>query len=100
MEKHIAYNLTTGEILATNRSNHLKHCLARNIANDRKWVEAHGQNCPPNCWVFAHGKDVTDCIAKLAARKAWVDAHAVPGRRSQKVHKIIFQKRVDKVFIP
>ena len=71
MEKHIAYNLTTGEILATNRSNHLKHCLARNIANDRKWVEAHGQNCPPNRWVFAHGKDVTDCVAKLAARKAW-----------------------------
>lgn len=71
MSKHIAYNLATGEIFTTDRANHLKRWLACHIANDRKWFEAQGQVCPPNRWVFAHGKDTADCIAKLTARKIW-----------------------------
>lgn len=68
MQKHLAYNLATGEVLTTNRANHLKRWVARHIANDRKYYAAIGQPCPPNRWVFAHGKDYTDCVAKLTAR--------------------------------
>ena len=66
---HLAYNLSTGEVLTTNHSNHLKRWVARHIANDRKWFEAQGQVCHPNRWVFAHGKDYVECCAKLAARR-------------------------------
>ena len=55
MQKHTAYNLATGEILTTDRANHLKRWLARHIADDRKWFEKYGVPCPPNRWVFAHG---------------------------------------------
>jgi hypothetical protein len=65
---HLAFNLTTGEVLTTNRANHLKRWVARHIANDRKYFAAVGEPCPPNRWVFAHGKDYTDCIAKLTKR--------------------------------
>jgi hypothetical protein len=68
---HLAYNLHTGEVLTTNRANHLKRWVARHIANDRKYFAAIGQPCPPNRWVFAHGKDYDDCVAKLTARKIW-----------------------------
>ena len=71
MQKHTAYNLATGEVLTTNRANHLKRWVARHIANDRKWFEKHGLPCSPNRWVFAHGKDHDDCVAKLTARKVW-----------------------------
>ena len=42
MQKHTAYNLATGEILTTDRANHLKRWLARHIADDRKWFEKYG----------------------------------------------------------
>lgn len=71
MQKHLAYNLTTGEVLTTNHGSHLKRWVKRHDANCRKWFEAQGQVCPPNRWVFAHGKDYTDCIAKLTARGIW-----------------------------
>ena len=67
--QHVAYNRSTGEILATpNSGNHLKRWLAHYIANDREWCARHNQPCPPNYWHFAHGKDFDDCVAKLAAR--------------------------------
>lgn len=71
MQKHLAYNTTTGEILTTNRSNHLKRWVKRHDINDRKWFAAHGLPCPPSRWVFAHGKDYDDCVAKLTARGNW-----------------------------
>jgi hypothetical protein len=71
MQKHLAYNLATGEVLTTNRANHLKRWVAHHIANDRKYFAAVGEPCPPNRWVFAHGKDYNDCVAKLTARGIW-----------------------------
>lgn len=71
MQKHLAYNLTTGEVLTTNHANHLKRWVKRHTANDRKWAQAHGEVLPPYRWVFAHGKDYTDCVAKLTARGTW-----------------------------
>lgn len=65
---HLAYNLATGEVLTTNRANHLKRWVARHIANDRKYYAAIGETCPANRWVFAHGGSYTDCVAKLTAR--------------------------------
>lgn len=71
MRTHVAYNLSTGEILSTNLANGLKRWVAHHIANDRKWFAAQGEACPPNRWVFAHGKNFDDCVAKLTARKVW-----------------------------
>jgi hypothetical protein len=68
---HLAYNLTNGEILTTNRANHLKRWVMRHTANDRAWAEAHGENLPPYVWVYAHGATYDDCVAKLSARGAW-----------------------------
>ena len=70
-QNHVAYNLTTGEILTTNTANQLKRWVKRHIANDRKYFAAIGQPCPPNRWVFAHGGSYDDCVAKLTARKVW-----------------------------
>ncbi len=43
MEKHCAYNLVTGEILACSSSNHLKRCVrivtANNVRNE--WIFSH-----------------------------------------------------------
>ena len=69
---HAAYNLTTGEILTTNRANHLKRWVARHTVNDRKWATAHGEVLPPYRWVFVHGGSWNDCSAKLAAK---LEAH-------------------------
>lgn len=69
---HAAYNLTTGEILTTNRANHLKRWVARHTVNDRKWAQAHGEELPPYRWVFVHGGSWDDCLAKLAAK---LEAH-------------------------
>ena len=66
---HLAYNLSTGEVLTTNRGNHLKRWVARHTANDRKWAAQTGETLPPYCWAFAHGKDYVECCAKLAARR-------------------------------
>ena len=71
MQKHLAYNPITGEILTTNRSNHLKRWVKHHCANDRKYYATIGQPCPPFRWIFAHGKDYNDCIAKLTARGIW-----------------------------
>jgi hypothetical protein len=69
---HLAYNLATGEILTTNYSgNSLKRWVARHIANDRKWFKTRELPCPPNRWVFAHGGNYDECVAKLTARHTW-----------------------------
>ena len=68
---HMAYCLTTGEVLTTNHGNHLKRWVAQHTANDRKWAVANGEVLPPYRWAFAHGKDHTDCVAKLTARHIW-----------------------------
>lgn len=65
---HAAYNLATGEVLTTNRANHLKRWVARHTANDRKWAQAHGESLPPYRWIFAHGANWNDCAAKLAVK--------------------------------
>lgn len=68
---HLAYNLSTGEVLTTNHANHLKRWVARHTANDRKWAAAHNEALPPYRWIFAHGKDYNDCVAKLTARRVF-----------------------------
>ena len=70
-QNHVAYNLATGEILATNSGNRLKRWVKRHIANDRKWFKKQGLACPPNRWVFAHGGSYDDCVAKFTARGIW-----------------------------
>lgn len=68
---HLAFNQTTGEVLTTNRANHLKRWVARHTASDKKWAKAHGVSLGASKWVFAHGGSYTDCVAKLAERKVW-----------------------------
>ena len=68
---HLAYNLTTGEVLTTNRANHLKRWVARHTANDRKWAQRNGVDLPTYRWAYAHGKDYTDCVAKLTERRVF-----------------------------
>lgn len=68
MQKHIAYNLTTGEILTTSRANDLKRWVALHTANDREWAQRWGKELLPHRWVFAHGNSFDDCAAKLTAR--------------------------------
>ena len=71
MHKHTAYNLTTGEIITVNRANDLKRWVALRTANDRKWAQRFEKELQPHRWVFAHGNDLDDCIAKLTARGIW-----------------------------
>ena len=54
---HIAYNLLTGEVLMSTRSNHLKRWVARTSA----WDIANGYG--KGKWVFAHGQDAESRIA-------------------------------------
>ena len=68
---HLAYNLHTGEVLTTDRANHLKRWVARHTAHDRKWLHDNGYDPVPAKWVFAHGGSYTDCVAKLTARGIW-----------------------------
>ena len=68
---HLAYNLATGEVLTTNRANHLKRWVKRHTESDRKWFAEQGKELPRHRWVFAHGSSYTDCIAKLTARATW-----------------------------
>lgn len=67
MGKHVAYNLTTGEILSCSSANGLKRWVARHTANDREWCRANGVACWGHRWVFAHG---SDWDAKLAVKLA------------------------------
>lgn len=47
MEKHCAYNLTTGEILTCGNGNQLKRCVRIITNNDRKYgVRSE--------WIFSH----------------------------------------------
>ena len=64
---HLAYNAATGEILTTNHANHLKRWVAHHTANDLAWGKANGVKIPHK-WQFAHGRDYTECGAKLATR--------------------------------
>jgi hypothetical protein len=48
---HAAMNLITGEVLTTNRANHLK----RRVAQTSRWDRAHG--FASGRWVFAHGTE-------------------------------------------
>lgn len=59
MMLHAAFNLATGEVIATNRANHLKRRVARNTA----WNVAHGYGA--GRWIFAHG---ANCLDKLRAK--------------------------------
>jgi hypothetical protein len=68
---HLAYNLTTGEVLTTTNGNYLKRWVKRHTENDRKWFAEQGKELPRYRWVFAHGGSYTDCIAKLTARATW-----------------------------
>lgn len=68
---HLAYNITTGEVFTTNSGNHLKRWVARHAANDNKWAKANGYPPIGHRWIFAHGKDHNECIAKLTARGTW-----------------------------
>lgn len=56
--KHVAYNIETGEIITTNRSNHLKRCVKRN----NRWNIAN--NYPTGRWLFAHNKQGVDRIRR------------------------------------
>ena len=57
--KHIAYNTLPGEVLMTNRANHLKRWVART----ERWNIANGYGKGKR--VFAHG---TNCENKLATK--------------------------------
>ena len=70
-QKHVAYNLVTGDILTTNSGNQLKRWVARHTSADNKWAKACGLAPIPHKWVFAHGSSCDDCIAKLRARRVW-----------------------------
>lgn len=56
MEKHCAYNLTTGEILACSTGSHLKRCVAIIAKNDRE-CGVRGE------WIFGH-KGINAIMAK------------------------------------
>lgn len=71
MQKHTAYNLTTGEFITVNRANNLKRLVALHTANDREWAQRFEEELQPHRWVFAHGNDFDDCVAKLTARGIW-----------------------------
>lgn len=67
MQKHIALNRTTGEVLATNKANRLKRWVAQRTAENISFFD----RLEPHRWVFAHGKNFDDCVAKLTARGVW-----------------------------
>lgn len=68
---HTAYNLATGEIICLPWSgNEFKRFIARHTANDLRWLREHGEPAEYR-WVFAHGRDYDECVAKLMTRKVW-----------------------------
>lgn len=56
--KHVAYNIETGEIITTTKSNHLKRCVKQ--AN--RWNVQHSY--PLGKWLFAHNKQGIDRIRR------------------------------------
>lgn len=68
---HLAYNIITGEVLTTNQGNQLKRWVVRHSINDNKWAKANGYPPIGHRWIFAHGKDHNECIAKLTIRGTW-----------------------------
>lgn len=56
--KHVAYNIETGEVITTAKSNHLKRCVKQ--AN--RWNVQH--NYPLGKWLFAHNKQGIDRIRR------------------------------------
>ena len=60
MAKHLAYNLTTGEILECGKGNQLKRHVAIVTNNDRQYgIRSE--------WIFSH-KDINHIIAKANQR--------------------------------
>lgn len=57
MEKHVAYNLTTGEVVACSTGNHLKRCVRTINHHNRKWGYPKGE------WIFSH-RGVNAIMAK------------------------------------
>ena len=57
--RHVAMNITTGEVMETRRGNQLKRGVAHVERSNRKYYDAKGK------WIFAHG---TDPIPKLLAK--------------------------------
>ena len=55
---HAAYNITTGEVLTSNHANHLRRRVKRN----ESWNIEHGY--PAGRWVFAHGRDWAEKLAR------------------------------------
>lgn len=53
MYKHIAYNLTTGEIVTCDTASYLKKDIRRQTKVNRKW------GCNSNKWVFSHSGKVS-----------------------------------------
>ena len=55
---HAAYNIATGEVLTSNHANHLR----RRVKKIERWNIEHGYG--HGKWVFAHGKDWADKLAR------------------------------------
>lgn len=56
--KHVAYNIETGEVITTNRSNHLKRC----VTQAQRWNIHH--HYPLGKWLFAHNKQGIERIRR------------------------------------
>lgn len=52
MYKHIAYNLTTGEIITCDTASYLKNVVRRQTKVNQEW------GCNSNKWVFSHNGKV------------------------------------------
>ena len=55
---HVAYNIATGEALASNHVNNLN----RRVKRIERWNRANGY--PAGRWVFAHGADWAEKLAR------------------------------------
>ena len=53
MYKHIAYNLTTGEIITCDAASYLKKVVRSQTKINREW------DCYSNKWVFSHNGKVS-----------------------------------------
>lgn len=58
MFKHIAYNITTGEVLSCTTGNGLK----RRVEREKRWNMAHG--FPSGEWFFSHNGKVPKAFNK------------------------------------
>lgn len=72
MRTHLAYNLTTGEVITSNcGSNSFKRLIACQTATNIKTDIMLREPRFKHRWLFAHGKDFDDCVAKLKVRRVW-----------------------------